>query len=300
MRAPIHYILLSLLLVCGVAFRISPAFACPDHSGILDVNCDGKVVIVAFGDSITRGVSDNLGIGYPGRLQEMLPDTTVVNLGNPGEQTPSGRGRASRNFSTYADADFYLILEGVNDYWITGYTSKKTRDNVLSMVRSGASHGGIVLLGNLTQVKRSFQKSWVSSVNSQLNSYKQIDYYSLGSGIISSDLLHPNGSGYQTMANLALSILQQATEANRPVDTDGDGVYDFGEVKYGSNPYVADTDGDGLSDLEEIFTYHSSPVASDSDGDGFGDYYEAQNGADPASATPAAPHINSLTIIDRP
>lgn len=289
------------LALTFLALFIAPcaSWACPDHNGILDVNCDGKVIIVTFGDSITRGVSDNLGIGYPGRLQQMLPDTTVINLGNPGEQTPSGRSRAAKNFATYANADFYLILEGVNDYWITGYKSSKTRDNLLSMVRSGNSHGGLVLLGNLTQVKRSYQKSWVSSVNSKINPYRQIDYYSLGSGIISSDNLHPNGNGYTAMANLALAMLQQATAINRPVDTDGDGVYDFGEALYGSNPFVADTDGDGVLDKDEIFTYHSNPASTDSDGDGFADGFEVSHGADPASINPSPPHIDSMRVLPR-
>ena len=37
------------------------------------------------------------------------------------------------------------------------------------------------------------------------------------------------------------------------VDTDGDGLYDFAEVKvYRTFPYLADSDGDGLTDFEEI------------------------------------------------
>ena len=55
-------------------------YACPDIDGMLDLNCDGEGVIVAFGDSITDGVGDSSGLGYPGRLNLLFPSATVYNL----------------------------------------------------------------------------------------------------------------------------------------------------------------------------------------------------------------------------
>jgi len=58
------------------------------------LNNDGKILLMAFGDSITAGVGDGPGAenfprppaGYPLRLQSLL-GLPVVNDGDPGERT---------------------------------------------------------------------------------------------------------------------------------------------------------------------------------------------------------------------
>ncbi|KKK66338.1 hypothetical protein LCGC14_2965120, partial [marine sediment metagenome] len=94
------------------------------------------------------------------------------------------------------------------------------------------------------------------------------------------------------------------------VDTDGDGLSDDWEVKYGLNatwsgdasldgdndgltnleeyeinvdPTDSDTDDDGLSDGDEVNNYQTDPRDSDTDGDGFRDGQESQMGTDPLS-----------------
>ena len=48
------------------------------------------------------------------------------------------------------------------------------------------------------------------------------------------------------------------------VDTDGDGLYDFAEVKvHGTFPYLADTDGDGLNDLDEVGTHQFEVITNE-------------------------------------
>ena len=48
----------------------------------------GPVTLVALGDSLTAGDGDDAGLGYPGRLLDMVnsvrPDSTLVNLGQSG------------------------------------------------------------------------------------------------------------------------------------------------------------------------------------------------------------------------
>ena len=57
----------------------------------------------------------------------------------------------------------------------------------------------------------------------------------------------------------------------KSIDTDGDGLTDVEEAKYGTDPNKKDTDGDGLSDYDEIFKYRTNPLVADTDGDGLSD-----------------------------
>ena len=66
------------------------------------------------------------------------------------------------------------------------------------------------------------------------------------------------------------------------LDSDGDGLFDYEEIKMGTDPFAADTDFDGLSDVEETEIYGTDPLAADTDGDGLTDGDEVLNyGTDP-------------------
>lgn len=291
----------ALAIVCLYGTFIQVALACPDRGNLVDINCDGQVVIVGFGDSITAGLGDeqNLG-GWPTRVRThpITEGVIVVNVGISGEKTYQAKGRAGSVFSTYHFADYVVVLEGVNDYWLN-ISSTTTRNNLLSVLNSASqATDAIILLGNLTPVRRSYQKGWVNSVNSRIAGDIKINFFSLGEGIISSDLLHPNGAGYQRMAaERVIPALQTWGQLNRPPDTDGDGMYDFAEIKIGSDPNDSDTDDDGLLDGDEVFNYNSSPLLEDTDDDGFSDPYEVNVlGSDPSNPFPGPPYIESHTF----
>ncbi len=57
-------------------------------------------------------------------------------------------------------------------------------------------------------------------------------------------------------------------------DIDGDLLLNDEEESLGTNPYDVDTDGDGLSDYEEVRVYSTNPTLRDSDADGLSDYVE--------------------------
>ena len=68
-------------------------------------------------------------------------------------------------------------------------------------------------------------------------------------------------------------------------DSDGDGMPDDWELKYGFNPNDSsdaeeDSDGDGLTNLQER-SYGTDPLSKDSDGDGANDKKEIDKGTDP-------------------
>lgn len=66
------------------------------------------------------------------------------------------------------------------------------------------------------------------------------------------------------------------------VDSDEDGLSDYLEVRtYKTNPLEEDTDGDGLTDQEEVIRYKTNPLKRDTDGDGIADNEELRRRTDP-------------------
>ncbi|MFA6919218.1 MAG: CAP domain-containing protein [Patescibacteria group bacterium] len=65
------------------------------------------------------------------------------------------------------------------------------------------------------------------------------------------------------------------------IDSDGDGLTDYQEKLYGTNPYNLDTDGDGLSDYEEIKIYQTDPLDPDTNHNGISDGDEVKMGRNP-------------------
>lgn len=278
------------------------AEACPDIDGLADLNCDQKLQILAFGDSITSGEQDELKLGYIGRLKaSFFPNARVFNLGRGGEDSSAGRRRSSKSFRNYENVDYAIVLEGVNDYFVKKHSSSATKNNLNSIVRIAKNAGYLTLLAKLTAVNRSRspgQKGWVNSVNARISSQAAINFYSLGKSILSRDKLHPNGNGYERMADLAASVLKQKSSSNRPSDRDNDGIYDFAEqTKYHTDHNMTDSDGDTISDGDEVFIHQTNPNGTDSDGDGVPDNVEITNQSDPNSALPRAPTIVSVEAL---
>lgn len=293
-------LLFLLLSAWAVVLAAPSASACPDIDGLADLNCNGQVEVVLFGDSITYGIGDSTKLGYPGRLAQLMPNIVIRNLGKPGEKTPNGRARASTRFAQFPFADYAIVLEGVNDYFLDERTVSSTRSNVLAMLRSANNTGAVGMLATLTDIRRDYQRPWVLAVNSAIKPNTTVDFFALGRGIIGSDKLHPTGSGYQLMAEYVANVLRAMSASHRPADVDGDGIYDFAEARFNTDPTIADTDGDGVNDGAEIFVYRSNPRAVDSDNDGFSDGFEVQLGSDPASPRPVAPVLNDLRAIEPP
>lgn len=70
----------------------------------------------AFGDSITAGVGDDpqrARLGYPPRLEELVPGLVVDNRGVGSERTPEGLARIGRVLAEPGDC--LLLMEGTND-----------------------------------------------------------------------------------------------------------------------------------------------------------------------------------------
>jgi YD repeat-containing protein len=81
--------------------------------------------------------------------------------------------------------------------------------------------------------------------------------------------------------------LDASDPADAQLDLDGDGLRNVEEVNAGTRLDVQDTDGDGLRDGEEVLAFHTSPLLVDTDGDSLADGYEVQYQFDPLDAADA-------------
>jgi len=97
---------------------------------------------LAFGDSITFGVGDPEGLGYPPRLETLLEErgeaAVVANFGVPGETTAEGLARIDSVLEN--GGDVLLLMEGTND--VGGRISPETiRFNLQEIARRAATRG---------------------------------------------------------------------------------------------------------------------------------------------------------------
>jgi lysophospholipase L1-like esterase len=210
----------------------------PRAIGLEDLNQDGRIVVLCFGDSITRGVGDGPSAdslppspaGYPERLQPLLaPETTlplvVIDDGVPGERTPDGLPRLRGALETNAP-DYTIILEGTND--VEDGRADVALANIQRMVDSVFQQGGTPLLGTITPSCCNHQNMLpepaVQFYNDQLraiaanDSIPVIDFYAAFAGgpeasydftlglIHVPEGLHPTPSGYDLMASTAQKI----------------------------------------------------------------------------------------------
>jgi hypothetical protein len=82
-------------------------------------------------------------------------------------------------------------------------------------------------------------------------------------------------------AKLEEKVKELSKKLRMVSDSDGDGLSDYQEGFYGTDPKNPDSDGDGLSDYEEIKVYQTDPKNPDSDGDGALDGQEVRSGSNP-------------------
>lgn len=169
---------------------------------------DGKIVnyppknstIVAFGDSLVRGVGSTDGGGFASILSKRI-GRPIINLGVPGETSAQGLSRVEELISR--NPGMVLVLFGGNDY-LRNVPQEETFRNLREIVSRLQSSGAMVVLlgvrgGVLSdQFGPDFEK--LAKETGSIYVPDVLDGL-LGNNQYMSDAVHPNDQGYQTIAD---------------------------------------------------------------------------------------------------
>lgn len=205
-------------------------------SMLYDRNGDGEIKILAFGDSITRGVGDFVEAGeevfsashveeeagYPLRIEHYL-NVAVHNQGIPGERLlRDGLGRAI-GLLTSTNPDIVVVLEGANDS-IDRVSKGSYVRSLQILVNIASMYGTEPVIATIPPSCRDH-----SSLQPIINSYnEEIRYLVTSNGLVSADVykafsntcdinncylmnlpegLHPNIEGYDVIGEVITSAL---------------------------------------------------------------------------------------------
>ncbi len=167
-------------------------------------------VIVAFGDSLTRGTGAPAGADYPAVLQRMV-GRTVVNAGVPGETTSGGLRRLPGVLGEYRPA-LVVLCEGGNDF-LRGVAPGRTEANLRAMVaRVRESGAAAVLLGvprpSVPVRVPGFFRAVAGDLGIPYDGELLGDILTAPS--LKSDPVHPNADGYRRLAEGVARLLRSA------------------------------------------------------------------------------------------
>lgn len=231
----------------------------------------------------------------------LLNDTLAAYIENQSEQSPSGQiiyfsfpgtiyplshvvgdslpdNMAAISLSNVTDDDKHILLMRSN-VDIQGHTVSGSANKDFEMAENSQ-------LGRLQILPQTITLNGVKDTDAD----GIPDWYELENGLN----VHGDDASldFDSDGLTNLEEFKLGTQSNL-VDTDGDGVSDYQEVKIaGTSALRVDSDNDGLTDYEELFVYKTDALTVDSDGDGFLDGDEVKNGYDPKNKDIHPPHAD--------
>lgn len=167
-------------------------------------------VILAFGDSLTRGNGANADHSYPAVL-EQLSGRRVINAGVPGERTPDGLARLAAALDRH-QPELLLLCHGGNDM-LRRHSMETMQSNLEQMVAIARERGiQVVLLGvprpaifGLESADPYYAVAKSAAIPLEDTIIPQV----LSDNDLKSDQIHPNAAGYQRIAEAVYQLLQQ-------------------------------------------------------------------------------------------
>ncbi|NCC25421.1 MAG: arylesterase [Deltaproteobacteria bacterium] len=167
-------------------------------------------VILAFGDSLTRGTGAPPEKSYPEVLSEAL-GLTVVNAGVPGEVSAEGRARIPGLLDRH-QPDLVILCHGGNDF-LRRLDEGRTRENISAMLDLIRSQGRDVVLIGVPRL------GWGLSVPEFYAELAREHGCLLVPDLLldilqrpelKSDMIHPNSAGYGLMAEKLAETIRRS------------------------------------------------------------------------------------------
>ncbi|MBK1701202.1 GDSL-type esterase/lipase family protein [Thiococcus pfennigii] len=167
----------------------------------------GDAVILAFGDSLTRGTGARRGGGYPEVLAE-LSGRAVVNAGVPGEESDAALARLPAVLDAVAP-DLVILGHGGNDL-LRRRDPTRTQANLREMIRLARDGGvAVVLLGvprpGIFLSVHPLYRELADELDVPLEGGALADI--LADPALKADQVHPNAAGYRRLAEVLHRLL---------------------------------------------------------------------------------------------
>jgi lysophospholipase L1-like esterase len=196
---------------------------------------------VAVGDSITYGSNDTIssdGYGYEPILGNLLTGSkgypiAIANEGVPGATSADGAASISSVLSSYPSAKYYLVQYGSNDAYNANHPALPSgknllpgdpgyagsfKDNMQRIISAIDNAGKTPYLAEVPYAtKANYDQSMIYDYNVAIDELVLSNNisvvpppfyaYFLAHPAELDDGLHPNGTGYQSMANLWFNAL---------------------------------------------------------------------------------------------
>ncbi len=184
-----------------------------------DVDGDGRIVVLCFGDSITKGTL--LG-AYPAKLRELLAGrASVIGEGVYGERTAEGRERL-RGLLERERPDYVILLEGINDG--CNVPAERVVQNLRAMADEARRRGAVPLIGTVfvsPALRGGLLRRCAERINAGIRTLPVdvVEFASVMEGHWDEwtpDGLHPNNRGCDALAEAAARALE-ASRAERRV-----------------------------------------------------------------------------------
>jgi lysophospholipase L1-like esterase len=156
--------------------------------------------IIAFGDSLTAGYGAKEGEDFPSRLSTAL-GAPIVNAGVSGDTTEAALARLDEAVLTQ-NPRIVIVGLGGNDY-LRRIELSATEANLRAIIRRIHSAGAaVVLLGfRFPSISANYEKMYERiAEDEQCLLIPDLLDGILANSSLKSDEIHPNGAGYQLMA----------------------------------------------------------------------------------------------------
>ena len=184
--------------------------ACTEGTSRLPL-LDSNSTILAFGDSLTRGIGAAEEQSYPAVLSR-LSGRTVVNAGISGEVSAQGLQRLPALLDRLRP-DLLLLCHGGNDM-LRRFSTDITRNNIEAMISLAAERGIPVLLIGVPKPGLMFLRP--ATFYAEIAEHHDLVYEGdiiaevESDNSLKSDQIHPNADGYGQIAVALHRLLQES------------------------------------------------------------------------------------------